>query len=121
MPRKGKSRSIIAACITDIIVPLRALPITMEKRDIGATSISFIKPNSLSQIMDIEEKIELKSIVMPSMPGNMNCIYETPPPGETSLDIPPPTRKSQIRGRVRVEINRLFSLMNFLKSLAIKT
>jgi len=121
IPIKGKNRSIMAACMTDMIVPLKALPMTIENLDTGATRISFMRPNSLSQIMDIEENIELKRIVMPSMPGNMNCMYETPISGDTNLDIPPPTRKSQISGRASVEIRRLFSLTNFLKSLAINT
>ena len=71
--------------------------------------------------MDIEENIELNRIVMPSMPGNMNCIYDTPISWDTNLDIPLPTRNSQISGRARVEIRRLLSLINFLKSLAINT
>ena len=104
-----------------MMVPLSAFPITMESLETGATSISFIRPNSLSQIMDMEENIELNSIVMPSIPGNMNCIYVTPSPGDTNLDMPPPTRKSQMSGRARVETSLLFSLTNFLKSLAIST
>jgi len=44
-----------------------------------------------------------------------------PMPGETSLDMPPPTRKSQMSGLARVETSLLFSLMNFLNSLATRT
>jgi hypothetical protein len=121
IPRKGNNRRITVACMEDMIVPLRALPITIENLDTGATRISFIRPNSLSQIMDIEENIELNRMVIPSMPGNMNCMYDTPISRDTNLDIPLPTRKSQISGRARVEIRRLLSLINFLKSRAINT
>jgi len=58
----------------EMTVPLRALPVTIETLDTGATSISFIKPNSLSHMIDMDENIELKSIVMPIIPGNINCI-----------------------------------------------
>src|SRR4030067_1614808 len=70
-PMKGKRARIITACMLDTTVPLRALPITMENLDTGATRISFIKPNSLSHMIDMDEKMELKSIVIPSIPGNM--------------------------------------------------
>ena len=87
-PIRGNRARIITACIVDIIVPLRAFPTTIESLDTGATRISFINPNSLSQIMDIDEKIELKRIVMPIIPGKMNCVYDTPAPRGTSLDSP---------------------------------
>ena len=39
-----------------------------------ATRISFMNPNSLSQMIEMEEKIELKSIVIPMIPGKMNWV-----------------------------------------------
>ena len=45
----------------------------------------------------------------------------TPIPGETNLDMPPPTRTSHITGRAIVEISLLFSRTNFLNSLATST
>jgi hypothetical protein len=90
----------------------------MENLDTGATRISFINPNSLSQIMDIDEKIELNNIVIPSIPGKINWIYGTPVFGDTSRDIPAPTINSHRSGRAIVEIRRLLSRINFLNSLA---
>jgi hypothetical protein len=46
----------------------------MESLDTGATRISFMKPNSLSQMMDMEEKMEEKRMVSPRMPGKMNWV-----------------------------------------------
>lgn len=109
-PITGKSARIIAACIVDTIVPLSALPITIDNLDTGATRISFINPNSLSQIMDIEEKMELKSIVIPSIPGKINWLYDTPVSRGTSLDIPAPTMNNHRSGRAIAEKRRLLSL-----------
>src|SRR3989338_1164046 len=100
------------------MLPLNALPMTIVSLDTGATSISFIKPNSLSHIIEIEENIELNRIVIPNMPGNMNCIYETPSTGGTSLDIPAPTRKSHNNGLAIAETSLDRSLTNFLNSRA---
>lgn len=74
IPRNGIKMRSMTVWMIDIIAPLNAFPTTMENLDTGATSIAFISPNSLSQMMDIEEKIELNSIVIPSIPGNMNWI-----------------------------------------------
>ena len=68
-PKKGKRARMINAWMVDTIVPLNAFPMTIENLDTGATRISFMKPNSLSHIMDIEENIELKRMVMPIIPG----------------------------------------------------
>ena len=99
-------------------MPLRALPITIESLDTGATRISFMKPNSLSQIIEMEEKTELNRIVMPSIPGKINCVYDTPVLLGTRRDMPDPTMKSQSSGRAIAEKRRLFSRMNFLNSRA---
>ena len=68
-PRRGKRARIITACMVDTIVPLSALPTTIESLDTGATRISFIKPNSLSHIIEIDENTELKRMVIPIIPG----------------------------------------------------
>jgi hypothetical protein len=109
---------MMTAWIVEITIPLMALPTTTENLDMGATRISFINPNSLSQMIEMEEKIELKRIVIQRMPGKINCIYVTPPAAGTSRDIPPPTRKSQTRGLAIVEMRRLLSRTNFLNSRA---
>ncbi len=72
MPRKGTRTRMMIAWATDIKVPESALPTTMDKREIGATSISFMNPNSRSHTIEMDEKIEEKRMVMPIMPGKMN-------------------------------------------------
>jgi len=49
-----------------------------EVLEIGATKISFMKPNSLSQMTDIPMNIDVKSNVWPMIPGKMNCRYSIP-------------------------------------------
>src|SRR5512135_1556375 len=72
MPRKGIRIRMMIAWATEMAVPEIALPMTMDNREIGATSISFMNPNSRSQTIEMEEKIDAKRIVMPIMPGKMN-------------------------------------------------
>jgi hypothetical protein len=117
-PITGKRRRMINACMVETNVPLNAFPTTIENLDTGATSISFIKPNSLSHIIDIDENMELNRMVIPMMPGKMNWIYGIPISGDTSLVSPPPTTKSHRTGLASVEISLPFSLTNFMNSLA---
>ena len=63
---------MMTACATDMNVPEMALPMTMESREMGATSISFMNPNSRSQTIEMDEKIDENRMVMPIMPGKMN-------------------------------------------------
>ena len=49
------------------------LPINILKRDMGATRISFMKPNSLSQITLIPMNMAVNRSVWPMIPGNRNC------------------------------------------------
>jgi len=63
---------MMIAWATDIKVPESALPMTIESLDMGATSISFMNPNSRSQTIEMDEKIDEKRMVMPIMPGKMN-------------------------------------------------
>ena len=69
MPRKGVRIMMITAWATDIKVPEIALPKTIDIRDIGATSISFMNPNSRSQTMEMDEKIDEKESSCRSYPG----------------------------------------------------
>ncbi len=105
-------------CIVETTVPLRAFPTTIEKRETGATSISFINPNSLSHMIEIDEKMELKRMVIPIIPGKMNCVYGTPISLETIRDIPAPTMNNHRRGLATAEKSLLFSRKNFLISRA---
>src|SRR3990172_8177733 len=73
MPRKGVSARMMTAWATDMAVPEAALPITMDSREMGATSISFMNPNSRSHTMEMDEKIDENRMVMPIMPGKINC------------------------------------------------
>jgi len=68
--------------------------------------------------MDMEEKMELKSIVIPIIPGKINWVYGTPEVRGTSRDIPAPTMNNHRRGLAIAEKRRLLSLINFLNSLA---
>jgi hypothetical protein len=49
------------------------LPAKMEVRPIGATNISFIKPNCRSQITEIPRNIAVKRSVCAIIPGRRNC------------------------------------------------
>ena len=73
MPRNGVRIRMMIAWATEISVPEIALPMTMDIREMGATSISFMKPNSRSHTIEMDEKIDEKRMVMPIMPGKMNC------------------------------------------------
>ena len=63
---------MMIAWATEMSVPETALPTTMDRREMGATSISFMKPNSRSQTMEMDEKMDANRMVMPIMPGKMN-------------------------------------------------
>lgn len=69
--RKDKLR-IIIPWIKAVVQPPRALPMKIDILDIGATKISFKKPNSLSQMTDIPAEIEIPTRDMATMPGNKN-------------------------------------------------
>jgi len=107
---------VMTAWATEMSVPEMALPTTIESREMGATSISFMNPNSRSQTIEMDEKIDENRIVMPIMPGKMNWRYENPACGLMSEPMPFPTTKSQSTGRASVPRRRLFSRKNFLNS-----
>jgi len=48
------------------------LPAKMEIRPMGATSISFIKPNCLSHITEIPKNIDVNRSVCAMIPGSRN-------------------------------------------------
>ena len=56
-------------CIVAMVAPPKHLPITIEARLIGATSISRRNPNSRSQTIEAAEKIAVNSTDMASTPG----------------------------------------------------
>src|SRR5512143_1206381 len=116
IPRKGTRTRMMTACATDMNVPETAFPTTMDRREMGATSISFMNPNSRSQTIEMEEKIDENRMVMPIMPGKMNCRYEKPVCGLMSELMPFPTTKSQSTGRASVPRSRLFSRKNLMNS-----
>lgn len=57
--------------INATVEPLKAFPITIELRGIGATRISRRKPNSLSQIMLMVDIIAAKIRFMAIIPGKI--------------------------------------------------
>lgn len=46
----------------------------MALRSMGATSSSFMKPNSRSHAMPIAAKVDVKCTDMLTMPGYLNCV-----------------------------------------------
>jgi len=66
----------------------------------GVTRTSFKNPNSLSQTIDIALKKEVKSTVIPTIPGNIKFRKSLPPPPPKTLKelaIPvPSTNKKRI-------------------------
>ena len=68
-PSRSAMPRIMNACISPVVIPARTLPRTIENLLIGATSISFRNPNSLSQRTDIPENIDEKRSVIAIIPG----------------------------------------------------
>ena len=58
----------------DMDVPAIALPATTENLEMGATSISFKNPNSLSQTIDMAENMDANRMVNPNIPGKRNWV-----------------------------------------------
>lgn len=56
------------------VAPPKVLPNIMVKRETGATRVSFRKPNCLSQIISIPEKIAVNKMLIAIIPGERNCI-----------------------------------------------
>src|SRR4030067_284043 len=56
MPRKGMSTRMISAWATEMSGPEVALPITMERRGMGAPSIPFMNPKSRAPNAQMGEK-----------------------------------------------------------------
>ena len=73
-PKRGTRRKSINPWKAERRVPLISLPRTMVSLEMGATSISLRKPNSLSHTTEMVEKTELKSMVIPIIPGIINCL-----------------------------------------------
>jgi hypothetical protein len=63
------SMKVIAPWISASVLFPSIFPRNIELLDIGATSISFRKPNSLSQITETPMNIDVKSIVWAMIPG----------------------------------------------------
>ena len=59
----------MTAWTSDCVALPRVLPIATAVRSIGATSSSFMKPNSRSHTIDIPPKIALNSTDMLITPG----------------------------------------------------
>src|SRR3989338_7211912 len=90
---------------------------TKDDLGTGDTSISRRNPNSLSHTTDIVENMELKRTVIPTMPGNMNCMYWAPDFTSMSFVNPEPTITSQMRGRIMVTTSLHLWRKNRLNSL----
>ncbi|HEY4662213.1 MAG TPA: hypothetical protein VIH07_00895 [Candidatus Humimicrobiaceae bacterium] len=80
MLSRGLKSSIMAPWNMAIEEPPRSFPTTIEVLEIGATRISLRNPNSRSQTIDIALKKEVKSTVIPTIPGNIKSRKSLPPP-----------------------------------------
>ena len=85
------------------------MPITIDERRTGATSISRRKPNSRSHTIDAALKIAVNITDMHRMPGKMNVVRFSPEPsanrnssGWTS-DVTMPSRSLRKRMSSRVQ------------------
>ena len=68
-PTRPAIATTMRPCIPATVAPPRHLPITIEPRRIGATSISRRKPNSRSHTIDAAENIGVNITDIPRMPG----------------------------------------------------
>src|SRR3989338_1825495 len=65
-PKRNEASKKITACITEIVIPETTFPRTREFLEIGATSISFMKPNCLSVNTVMPKKTDWKSRTIPT-------------------------------------------------------
>ena len=72
-PSNEPSAKTIMPWIRASVLSPNILPRNSVNRETGETRISFMKPNSLSQITDMPMNIDVKSRVCPMMPGKMYC------------------------------------------------
>jgi len=72
-PRINPRKKTITPCKTASVLSPIIFPMKIEKREIGATKISFMNPNSLSQITEMPMNMAVNNSVCPIMPGKMNC------------------------------------------------
>ena len=70
--RKPNAKTIIPWSKAAVLSP-SILPRNILNRDMGATRISFMKPNSLSQITLMPMNMAVNSRVWPMIPGKRNC------------------------------------------------
>ncbi len=83
-----------------VVPPPSTFPNAMDEQGIGATIISFKKPNCLSHIMEMAENMAVNSTVMLTMPGYIKVMYLVcPPPNKLKADYNPvPRMKRYING-----------------------
>lgn len=72
MPMIKDKLRIIIPWIKAVVQPPKAFPVNIDVLEIGATSISFKKPNSLSQITETPEAMEIPTRDIATIPGNKN-------------------------------------------------
>ena len=69
IPMANPARRIIVLCIKALVIPTVVLPRMMLSRLMGVTMISFKKPFSRSQSMNMLVESEAKSMVIDIIPG----------------------------------------------------
>ena len=93
-----------------MVVAPSVLPKATATRDTGATKISFKKPNSLSQTVEMVEKKATLITLIAIIPGYINCTKSTPKfPVARVLLNPAPKITRNISGIKSVEIMRVLS------------
>jgi hypothetical protein len=71
IPNTNPSPKTIIPWINASVLSPNILPKKTDRREIGATSISFKKPNSLSHMTDMPMNIEVNRSVCPTIPGKI--------------------------------------------------
>ncbi len=73
-PNKKEIPKTINPCKIATVAPPKVRPSIICHRGTGATKVSFRKPNCLSQITLIPEKIAKNKILIETIPGTKNCM-----------------------------------------------
>lgn len=89
----------------------------IDVREMGATRISFRKPNCRSQMIMMPNEMEEKSSTMPIIPGARNSLYFNPPIANTGFR-PLPMMIRIREGKARLPMILLFERRKRLTSLS---
>jgi hypothetical protein len=88
-PKNKEIMRIIVPWIRAAVAPPTVCPNIISVLETGATSVSFKKPNCLSQIICIPENIEVNNTLIEIIPGMINPIYPWRMPGRITTEFSP--------------------------------